>query len=89
MYRNLHHILPGVGVRRSEISHYRLIQHIAVGNVDQRAEARPACSHLMSQPQQGRNNLPRLRAREPHHANPAAPRRRRDGYNRLLLKSHF
>ena len=39
----------------------------------------------MPQPYQRRNNLPRPRATQPHHANPAPPHRRRDRHNRLLF----
>ena len=54
-------------------------------HIHQLAESRVSRGQRMAQTRERRDDLLRLRAREPHYADPAAPRRRRDRHNRLLL----
>ncbi len=53
-------------------------------SVNEFSKHRPPGFHLMFQPQHRRRNLFRPRPRYPHHSNPSAPGRCRNGDNRIV-----
>ncbi len=87
MRRDLDNIVGGIRVRLGEVgdNHFIDTPRFLSGRgshgigLDQFTEDRPTRLQIMFEPQHWRRDRPRLRARESHNSNAAAPGRRRDG----------
>ena len=82
---HFHYIFAGIGMGRRKEGHDPFVELLLGFDVEQITEAGLCMGQRVAQPQHRFGNARRLSARQPHDPNAAAPRRRRNRNNGLVL----